>query len=90
MSENEDILCEAPGPNGTSCTLPYGHKGNMHAFEIQLPPHVAQLIEHHIEQLETAKARHEKAARMATIFKWVAIGVIVVYIGMAIGKLFGL
>lgn len=65
--ETDDILCEAPGPDGLTCTKPYGHEGTQHHFEVKLPPHVAQVIALQMERLDASRLRYEREARRA---KW--------------------
>lgn len=79
---NEDILCEAPGPGGTTCTMPYGHDGNVHSFEVQLPPHIARLIDNYISELE-------KQARSAKRWKYTWCALAAVYLVLIVAQLLG-
>jgi hypothetical protein len=85
----DDILCEAPGPGGRTCTLPYGHEpGNVHAFDVELPHDLGDLIDGIMERAEQARVMYVKERRKARRAYWFAVGTIVVYLGLILLEFF--
>lgn len=68
--EDDDVLCEARGPDGLRCTKPLNHGGPTHAFEIELPPHVARLVAEHVDELD----KHIDKLKRARVWLFVAAG----------------
>jgi hypothetical protein len=88
--DHDDILCEAAGPGGRTCTLPYGHKPeNTHMFEIELPADLGNLMDRMMENAEKAKEYHLKEAKKARLWRWLFMGSFVLYIGLALWKWLG-
>lgn len=85
---NDDILCEAPGPGGMTCTLPYGHGGNKHAFEVQIPPNVAKMIEDHLSMMEEQTKRMRKQERFYTWMKYAWMGMFGLYLVLTVIQAF--
>jgi hypothetical protein len=88
--QTDDILCEAPGPDGMTCTLPYGHQpADRHAFEFELPPTIAKIVAEKINDYEEAHAHALKALKHARISLWMAIALIVLYFVLIVRVLVG-
>lgn len=84
---NDDILCEAPGPGGRTCTLPYGHEPqNIHAFDVELPHDLSDIIEGIMRSTEEAKARYEKQYRKQRLMFWLWGCMAALYLGLTIWK----
>ena len=67
----ERLYChEQLGP-GVWCTLEYGHQpADRHSTEVDLPPAIGELIQQHMDHLETATARYDKAFRSTRRAFW--------------------
>jgi len=88
FSVNEDILCEAPGPGGRTCTLPYGHEpADLHAFDVELPHDLGDLLEHIMTEAENARVEYIKARRRQRIAFYCWCGMFAVYFGLAMWSL---
>lgn len=61
--ETDDLLCEAPGPSGMTCTKPYGHDGTEHEWEVELPPDAARIVETMMTMMEKQHAEMVKQTR---------------------------
>jgi hypothetical protein len=86
---NDDILCEAPGPGGRTCTRPYGHQPEgAHAFDVELPHDLAHIIEGIMQSTEQARAGYVQAARRARRSQWLALVLIAVYFGLIVWETF--
>ena len=67
---DDDELCGMPGPGGTECSLPSGHPGKEHTFEIELPTHVAQVIANYIDHLEESQRDYDRQLRRMRRIRW--------------------
>jgi hypothetical protein len=83
---NDDILCEAPGPGGMTCTLPYGHEPKVHAFALDIPPELGSLIDGIMTSAEEAKVKYEKAYRRQRILFYLWGVLCLFYLGLTIMK----
>ena len=84
MDDDTELLCEVRGPNGLRCTKPYGHEGNQHEFEIELPPHVAVLVAEHIDQLERMEEEYTRRLRRLRRSSWFMYGATALNLGAAL------
>jgi hypothetical protein len=84
---NDDILCEEVGPGGMTCTLPYGHKEDMHHFEVEIPTSLGQLFDGIMTATENAREMFEKAKRRQNIAFCIWVGMFVVYLMLTIVKI---
>lgn len=78
---SEELLCQCRGPNGVRCTKPFGHDGDSHEFEIELPPGVGELVAgyvDHLEQTQNDMTRHVRRLKRAKRAMYVAFVVNVV------------
>lgn len=83
---NDDLLCGAPGPGGNTCTLPYGHGGDAHAFEVEVPPSIGRLLDDYMEQLDQEKARYRHWAKWERRSTFANIGLLLVWVGLLIAR----
>jgi hypothetical protein len=83
----DDILCEARGPGGMTCTLPYGHKPETHAFDVELPADLGELIDGIMTATEKARVMYVQAHRKARRAYWFAAGTVAVYFGLILWEL---
>lgn len=87
---NDDILCEAPGPGGRTCSLPYGHEPeNVHAFEVELPHDLSHILEKIMTDAEAARVKYNKAYRRERIMFYAWCALCAVYLTLIIGKWVG-
>jgi hypothetical protein len=84
MDDDTELLCEVRGPNGLRCTKPFGHEGNQHEFEIELPPHVAVLVAEHIDQLERMEEEYLRRLRWVRRSRWFLYGATALNVGACI------
>jgi hypothetical protein len=84
---NDDILCEKPGPGGRVCTLPYGHQPeNVHAFEVELPADLGNMIDGIMTNAEEARKKYEKAYKQQRVLFYLWGGMCILYLGLTIMK----
>lgn len=88
MDEKE--RCDVELDAGVRCVLPMNHAGDVHEYNAVLPPDIAQYIAGHIDQLETARAYHQKEAKRARISAWVSLALIAIYLVLNIQEFIGL
>jgi len=52
------------------CTLPYGHPGDAHAYEVEIPDHIARVIANYIDHLEQAELDYGRQLRRMRRIRW--------------------
>lgn len=50
--------------------MPFGHEGDTHTWEIELPPHVGQLVANYLDNLEEQEKRREQILRRLQRTRW--------------------
>ena len=74
----DEEQCGSPGPAGQRCTMPKGHEGKMHGFEIEIPPDLGTLIAQHIDVMELRTAELDREIRRGKWIRWgmIAAGIV--------------
>lgn len=87
---DDTILCEAPGPGGLTCTLPYGHdvKVQPHHFAVEIPPDLGEIMEGIMRATEEAKVKYEKARRHERIMFYLWGSLCVLYLWLIVTEVF--
>ena len=82
--DDDEERCDVQGPNGMGCTLPKDHGGDSHAYEIELPPHIAQVIANYIDHLEKSSDEIDKQLRRMRHIRWFLYGAAGLNVGAAL------
>lgn len=82
-------MVQCPGEiAGERCTLEDGHyPATPHHVSVQITPDIGRLMAAMIDDLEKAKAWHQKEAKRSRWSYRLALGIIVVYLGLTIYEL---
>ncbi len=83
------ILCDHPGPAGSTCTKPYGHSdqdGHLYAMTMEIPPDIGGMFSAMLDDLEQATARAKKQERHYRFWKYTWLVLAAVYVVLIIVK----
>lgn len=89
---SETILCDHPGPGGSTCVKPYGHtdeQGHAYAMSMELPPDVGRMFGAMLADLEETTKRMKRQERFYSRWKYAWMGLFGVYLVLIIAKAFG-
>jgi len=75
MDDERELHCDVRGPNGVECTLPPGHPGDTHQFEVELPAHIGQLIAQYVDNLEECQKEMDARLRGLRRTRWILLSV---------------
>jgi hypothetical protein len=64
--------------------MPFGHEGNTHEYEIELPPQIAELVGNYIDHLEQMETQRARSLRLLDRARWAMYAAFVVNVVAAV------
>lgn len=88
---SETILCEHPGPAGSTCVREYGHtddEGHRYIATYDMSREMGPLFAAVMDSAEQAREHYEKAKRRTNRMYWLWVGMFGFYVVLCVWKLF--